>query len=183
MQALAALERMSLAIANNESVPARVDEIREPAPPLTRYHEPAWGTLKLSRISTAAVAALALGGGLLSTTAATGAPTASSHVPVVYTQGMGPAWGGPRVRPTEIVNGALWGESHMSWWKWSGSGATGGGWFFEGWYANGRMHSNNYSATVTLWGVKDHHATRFYSREKIEAQADRIRPTAHGGLF
>lgn len=140
--------------------------------------------MKLSRISTAAVTALALGGGLLSTTAAIGAPTASSHVPVVYTQGMGPAWAGPRVRPTEIVNGALWGESHMSWSKWSGSGATGRGWFFEGWYANGRMHTNNYRATVTLWGVKDHHGTRYYSHMKIAAHGHKtLRLTAHGGLF
>jgi hypothetical protein len=122
------------------------------------------------RIFTAGVAALALGGmaATAAATAASAAPAASTaaakRLPVLYAA-MGSAWYNNGVRPSYIALGALWTVRKMSWRRWNGSSAYGGGKEVAGVSEAGPVY--RWWVRITLTDVKYHNGRPYYSKMKM----------------
>jgi transcription elongation factor len=89
----------------------------------------------------------------------------AARTPVIYTDGMGPAWGGPARRPHGFTLGADYGVDKMTWARWTNSGARGNGHLVACAGATGPCIK--YHADVTLSRVRIHHRTRYFSAMTI----------------
>jgi hypothetical protein len=136
----------------------------------------------MTKIVTAGVAALALGG-MAATTAATAAPVstaalaASKHLPVLYGS-MGGRWHSNGVRPYAIGLGADWVINKMSWFRWNGSSAYGSGKEIAG----DATHVYRWWVRITLTDVKYHHGRPYYDHMKMVGHAPRGVPVTSPGV-
>jgi hypothetical protein len=118
--------------------------------------------MTLARRAITAAAAIAL---VASATEAGAWAAPAERTPVMYTQGMGPAWGGPARRPHAFTLGADFGVSKMRWSRWTNSGAGGRGHLLG--CAGAQGPCVKYLASVTLSRVKVHDHTRYFAAMKI----------------
>jgi hypothetical protein len=79
--------------------------------------------------------------------------------------GMARAWDSPAQRPSSFVFGTLWGAKHMSWSRWTATGASGKGlmWACPG--AAGPCLK--FRVAVKLSGVAERHGTRYFTAMSV----------------
>jgi hypothetical protein len=132
---------------------------------------------KTAIASAALSAAIAIG-----TVTGLAAPASAAVLPVVYAQGMGPLWGGPAVKPAEIVGGARWGFAgpgnvskprRIHWTHWTARSAYGSGQFFAGdVLPPGNL---DYPADITLTDVQHHGHVTYFRDAAITAKGHKTR--------
>jgi hypothetical protein len=130
-------------------------------------HASIWG-IGVRKIITGLILAATMFAG---TAAFTGA-AAASRGPArtyVYADGMGPRWGGPRIRPAEIAFGALYDVARLRWSKWGSSAAYARGHFYAG------RGGPSYQAYIALYNVRVHHHRRYFSWIKIAEPGHKTR--------
>lgn len=125
----------------------------------------------LGKCVVVAAVVLALAVPAVPAVAAAGAP--AERTPVMYTDGMGPAWGGPARRPHAFTLGADFGVAKMTWSSWTNSGARGHGRLFA--CAGAKGPCVGYRAGVTLWRVRTHRHTRYFASMKITGKHRKTR--------
>ena len=140
------------------------------------------GTIAGAAMSAAIVA--------MGTVAGLAAPASAAALPVVYAQGMGAAWGGPAVRPAEIVGGARWGFAGpgnlnnprpVHWTHWTARSAYGSGQFFAG---DVRPPGNvDYPADIALTDVQHHGRVAYFRDATITAKGHKTVHMTYNGMW
>jgi hypothetical protein len=85
-------------------------------------------------------------------------PASASSTPVVY-QAAGPAAVRPRTFSISRGVASVWFMSSLRWSRWNRSSAAG----------RGREYDSRSRARITLWRVRTHDGTRYYSRLTVHA--------------
>jgi chitodextrinase len=113
---------------------------------------------RVKKIIAAAATVVALTG---CATSALAAP--AGRTPVVYAGGS--PWANPARKPHSLFLGADFSVTHMSWSRWSGTGAFGHGHLVA--CAGAAGPCVKFRAGVTLSTVKTHHSTKYFASMKL----------------
>src|SRR5580692_6839106 len=92
----------------------------------------------------------------------------AERTPVMYTDGMGPPWGGPARRPHDFALGADYGVDKLTWSRWTNSGASGHGHLVA--CAGAEGPCVRYRVGLTLSRVRMHRHTRYFAFMKMTAK-------------
>lgn len=105
-------------------------------------------------LATAVIAPLAVAGAAILPSVAANAATS----PAVYVNGMGAAWSGAKIRPSEIAFGAHYDVASLHWTRWEASSAFGHGHYYG---------FGSYNAAITLAVVRTHDGRKYFAQIKI----------------